>query len=216
MNTMTKILFAALMSAQSVQAGTAFSDLQSSPFISSKDFSYSEASLPEATPIPADLRDSVSATRGDSEIDTEKAELMAKLALKHGPDFGGQCYNAVWFDVLLKAGFPNDGDVPGTSAYQFAEYAKNNPAWLKAYGMKIIPTPDTLEELPVGSVVVYDPKQEDPYGRAHSAHGHIEVIADRDGARFGCSDACADITGTGAFLAKPEAKEHVTVFMPIK
>jgi len=215
MKTIATMILATLMTQTVYAAGSSFDDLLGAPGISSRDLSDFDASLPEAVPYPADLRDSVS-DRSAGELDTERAELMAKLALKHGPEFGGQCYNAVWTDVLLKAGFPNDNDVPGTSAYQFAEHAKNNPAWLKAYGMKIIPTPDTLEELPVGSVVVYDPGQEDPYGRAHKVHGHIEVIADRDGVRYGCSDACADITGTGAFLAKPAAKEHVTVLVAIK
>ena len=116
----------------------------------------------------------------------------------------------------MKAGFPNDTAAPGTSAYKFAEYAKKNPAWLRNFGLKINPTPETLEGLPSGSVVVYDPGQEDPYGKAHAVHGHIEVIAQKDGASYGCSDACANISGYGAFLAKPAAKQHVTVFVPIK
>lgn len=215
MNTMTKIIFALLFSAQAVQAETAFTDLQSfSAGISSLDL---KAGLPAANPYPADLRDAPARPAGNDDIDAEKAGLMAKLALRHlGRDFGGRCYQAVWYDVLVEAGFPDDNNVPAGSAYKFAEYAKENPAWLKDFKLKIIPTPDTMEALPLGSIIVYDPGQEDPYGRAHPVHGHIEIIADKDGARYGCSDACADIGDTGAFLAKPAAKEHVTVLVAIK
>ncbi|MDD5209857.1 MAG: hypothetical protein PHV36_10755 [Elusimicrobiales bacterium] len=206
------LLLTALFTARPVLARTALGDIQAfAPGISSAE---TAAALPEAKPYPADLRDSL-ADSGD--IDTEKAGLLARLSLKHlGRNFGGRCYQAVWYDVLIEAGFPDDNNVPAGSAYKFAEYAKENPAWLKDFKLKIIPTPDTMEAMPAGSIVVYDPGQEDPYGRAHPVHGHIEVIADKDGARYGCSDACADIGDTGAFLAKPAAKEHVTVFVPIK
>lgn len=216
MNTMMRVIFAALMSAQAAQAKTAFTDIQAfAPGIYSEDLAAFNAEVP--APYPADLRDSLrSKSTNNSDVDAEKAELMAKLALKHlGRPFGGRCYEAVWYDVLLKAGFPNDNSVPSASAYLFAEHAKNNPAWLKAYKLKIIPTPDTLEELPNGSIIVYGPGQENPYGRAHKVHGHIEIIAVKDGARYGCSDACANIKGTGAFLAKPAAKDNVTVLVPI-
>ena len=216
MNTMIRVIFAALMSAQAVQAKTAFTDIQAfAPGLYSEDLAAFNAEVP--APYPADLRDSLrSKSIDNSDVDAEKAELMAKLALKHlGRPFGGRCYEAVWYDVLVKAGFPDDNNVPSASAYLFAEHAKNNPEWLKNYKLKIIPTPDTLEELPNGSVIVYGPGQEDPYGRAHKVHGHIEIIAVKDGARYGCSDACANIEGAGAFLAKPAAKENVTVLVPI-
>jgi len=210
------LLFAALVTAQAVQAKTAYSDLQVfSPGIYSEDLAAFNSEVP--APYPADLRDSlISKSVDNSDVDADKAEFMAKLALKHlGRPFGGRCYEAVWYDVLVKAGFPDDNNVPSASAYLFAEHAKSNPAWLKSYKLKIIPTPETLEGLPNGSVIVYGPGQEDPYGRAHKVHGHIEIIAVKDGARYGCSDACANIEGTGAFLAKPAAKEHVTVLVPI-
>lgn len=215
MKTLT-LIFAVLVSAQAVQARTAFSDMQAfAPGIYSEDLAAFSTEVP--APYPADLRDSLASKSFDnSDVDADKAELMAKLALKHlGRPFGGRCYEAVWYDVLVKAGFPDDNNVPSASAYLFAEHAKKNPAWLKNYKLKIIPTPDTLEELPNGSVIVYGPGQEDPYGRAHKVHGHIEIIAVKDGARYGCSDACANLEGTGAFLAKPAAKEHVTVLVPI-
>lgn len=215
MKTLT-LIFAALVPAQAVQAKTAYSDLQVfSPGIYSEDLAAFNAEVP--APYPADLRDSLAGKSIDnSDVDADKAGLMAKLALKHlGLPFGGRCYEAVWYDVLVKAGFPDDNNVPSASAYLFAEHAKKNPAWLKAYKLKIIPTPDTLEELPNGSIIVYGPGQENPYGRAHKVHGHIEVIAVKDGARYGCSDACANLEGTGAFLAKPAAKDHVTVLVPI-
>jgi hypothetical protein len=175
-------------------------------------FRAAQADVP-AIPVPARAGFDAAA---DPELDTEKAALMQRLALNHGSKFGGSCYNAVWFDVLVAAGFPNDLNVPGTSAYQFAEYAKNNPEWLKAYKMKIVPTPDSIEEMPAGSVVVYDPGQKDPYGSAHRTHGHIEVIADKGGTRYGCSDACADIGGMGPLFADSASKEHVTVLIPVK
>ena len=210
------ILLAALMPAQPVQAKSSYTDLQAyAPGIHLEDL---KAAPMPAEPYPADLRDSMAGKSADfSEIDTEKAELMAKLALRHqGRNFGGKCYQAVWYDVLMKAGFRNDANAPGTSAYQFAEYAKKNPEWLKNFGLKIIPTPETLEGLPSGSIVVYDPGQEDPYGKANAYHGHIEIIAEKNGTLYGCSDACANLAGTGAFLAKAAAKQHVTVFVPIK
>lgn len=218
MKTLTAILLAALVSAQAARAETSFKDLQAfAPGIYAQDLASFNEDLPAARPARSDFRDSVGQAAADQEIDTEKAALMARLALKRvGYQFGGQCYNVVWYDILVAAGFPDDPAVPGTSAYMFAEYAKANPAWLKSFKLKIIPTPDSFEAMPAGSIVVYDKGQQDAYGYAHARHGHIEVIADRDGVRYGCSDACADIGGAGGFLASPEAKERVTVFVPVK
>jgi hypothetical protein len=173
---------------------------------------------------PAPVRDEAAALQvsmrnlgADPDMDLEKAALMQRLALDHGTHFGGHCYNAVWYDVLVKAGFDDGGRIPGTHAYEFAKYAKENRDWfLNVFKMKIVPTPDSIEEMPAGSVVVYDRGQADPYGAASSESGHIEVIADKDGVRYGCSDACAAIGGLGPFLSDAGAKEHVTVFIPVK
>ncbi len=214
MKTLIAIFFLTLPSAQAAHAQTAFAGLlAAAPGLYSRDLASLNDPVPQALPSRAEA----GAAALDAEMDTERAALMAKLALRRlGHDFGGQCYNYVWYKVLVAAGFPDDPEVPGTSAYQFADYAKANPGWLKNFKLKIIPTPDSIEAMPAGSVVVYDKGQQDPYGYANAYHGHIEVIADLDGVRYGCSDACADIGGTGGFLTRPGAKERVTVFVPIK
>ncbi|MCX5785367.1 MAG: hypothetical protein NTX59_06735 [Elusimicrobia bacterium] len=221
MQTLIKAIFTAMISAGAAHAQTALPQLQFfTQGLSVQEFSRSQDYIPISIPSPAGFNASVGAAvkaAADGEIDTDKAALLAELALKHPlNDFHGRCYQAVWYDVLVKAGFPDDPDVPGTSAFQFAKYAKDNPEWLKGFKLKIIPTPDSFEAMSAGSIVVYDPRQQDAYGHANADHGHIEVIADRDGVRYGCSDACADIGGSGDFLAQPEAKEHVTVFVPVK
>lgn len=155
----------------------------------------------------------------DPEMDTEKAALMQEFALEkiNITKGGGGCYAGVWHDVLVRAGFDDGGLIPGTHAFQFAQYAKNNKDWfLNVFRMKMIPTPDSIDEMPAGSVVVYDQGQKDPYGNASADSGHIEVIADRGGVRYGCSDFCADIGGMGPLFADAESKEHVTVFIPVK
>lgn len=155
----------------------------------------------------------------DPEMDTAKAALLQELALERIDITrgGGACYAAVWHKVLVRAGFNDNGLIPGTHAYQFAEYAKNNRDWfLNVFKMKILPTPDSIEEIPAGSVVVYDQGQKDPYGNASPDSGHIEVIADQGGVRYGCSDFCANIGGMGPLFADAQSKEHVTVFIPVK
>lgn len=177
----------------------------------------------EVPEVSAPARASVFAEKSfvavDPDMDAAKAARLQELALKkiHITEGGGGCYGAVWHDVLVKAGFDDGGLIPGTHAYQFAKHAKENPEWfLNVFKMKLIPTPDSIDEMPAGSVVVYDRGQRDPYGRASGDSGHIEVIADRDGVRYGCSDFCADIGGMGPMFADDYSKEHVSVFIPVK
>lgn len=171
--------------------------------------------------IPAPIRDRIAAPEknaaADPDMDTARMELMQQLAIKHGPDSGGHCYNGVWKDVMVPAGFDDGGLIPGTHAYQFAEYAKAHRDWfLNVFKMKMIPTPDSIDEMPAGSVVVYDQGQRDPYGHASAESGHIEVMVDYGGKRYGCSDFCAEIGGMGPMFADAASKEHVTVFVPVK
>lgn len=174
---------------------------------------------PSGTGLGQEAVSSLKNSTIDPELDTAKAALLQQLALEkiNITKGGGGCYGAVWHDVLVKAGFDDGGLIPGTHAFQFAKYAKENRDWfLNVFKMKMIPTPDSIEEIPAGSVVVYDRGQKDPYGTASPDSGHIEVMADSGGVRYGCSDFCADISGMGPLFADADSKEHVTVFIPVK
>jgi hypothetical protein len=216
MKTMT--IAAAVLALSAVSAGAQVSLEQARLF--APRLSATSIEVPEVSaPARAVSFGEKSAVAVDPDMDTAKAARMQELALekisiKKG---GGGCYGAVWHDVLVQAGFDDGGLIPGTHAYEFAKHAKENPEWfLNVFRMKRIPTPDSIDEMPAGSVVVYDRGQRDPYGRASGESGHIEVIADRDGVRYGCSDFCADIGGMGPMFADEYSKEHVSVFIPVK
>jgi len=213
-----KALALLLLALAAAPAGAemAFGELLSSaPGIYSQDIAL--AQLPDPVRAGGErLRDAV-ADRSSTPAgyDAQKAGRLAAIAAERvGYGLKGRCYNWVWKD-LMAAGFPYEETVPDPSAYMFADWAKEDEARAARFGLKVIPTPDSFEEMPLGSVVVYAPGQEFAYGTANPEHGHIEIITDQDGVRYGCSDGCWEVGGRGEFLRAQKAKKDVTVLVPV-
>jgi hypothetical protein len=204
------------LAASPAGAQTSFGELLSAaPGIYSQDISRPELQAPVRAGGDR-LRDAVAdKSAAPTGYDAQKAGRLAAVAAERvGYALKGKCYNWVWKD-LMAAGFPYEASVPDPSAYQFADWARADADRAAAFGVKIIPTPDSYEEMPLGSIVVYAPDQQFAYGTANSEHGHIEVIADQDGVRYGCSDGCWEVGGRGDFLKTEKAKRDVTVLIPI-
>ncbi|MCM2267614.1 MAG: hypothetical protein NDI60_07570 [Elusimicrobiales bacterium] len=222
-----KTLLAALLAAFCAPAGAepAFRELlAATPGIYAQDLPQFSFQAPEAVPALslAGLRRSQDTNleprlQDSSRVnyDAEKARRLAAAAAERlGYGLKGKCYNWVW-KHLMAAGFPYEASVPDPSAYQFADWARQDEARAARFGLKIIPTPDSFEEIPLGSIVVYAPQQQHAYGTAHPEHGHIEIITDQGGVRYGCSDGCWEVGGRGGFLETAGAKRGVTVLIPI-
>ncbi len=223
MKTLTIALFAAIMSVQTAKAETVLSQLQALiPESSSVNLSGADTGPALAT---ADLRKSEDSNiepqiANSFDFDRKKAAQLAALAIeKENVGLNGKCYNGVWKD-LMAAGFTEDAEtpaIPSGSAFEFAVWAKKYPARLENFKLKIVPTPDSYEEIPLGSIVVYAPGFVHANGPASSAHGHIEIItANAGGTLYGCSDGCWTVGGHGNILATQEAKEQVAVLVPVK
>lgn len=203
------------LAASPAGAETAFKELLSSvPGIYSQDIA--SADLPSPVKAGSQLRDAVAGkSAAPAGYDAQKAARLAAVAAERiGYGLKGKCYNWVWKD-LMASGFPYEASVPDPSAYQFADWARADADRAAAFGVKIIPTPDSYEEMPLGSIVVYAPDQQFAYGTANSEHGHIEIITDQDGVRYGCSDGCWEVGGRGDFLKTEKAKKDVTVLIPV-
>ncbi len=129
--------------------------------------------------------------------DATVADKLAKAGLKRdGNSSQHACYKYVKNHIAAGTGKA----VPqtlysteyGASAYQFANWARNNPNDLASLGFKEV-TLGKDELAPKGAIIVWARGQ-----CGYSAvHGHIEVVVD-DGARA-CSDFCGKIpTDCGA------------------
>lgn len=215
-STALKPLAALLLALAASPAGaeTAFRELLSTaPGIYSQDIARAE--LPSPVKAEDRMRDAVASKSAPAGYDAQKAGRLAAVAAERlGYGLKGKCYNWVWKD-LMAAGFPYESSVPDPSAYQFADWARADEGRAAAFGVKIIPTPDSYEEMPLGSIVVYAPDQQFAYGTANSEHGHIEIITDQNGVRYGCSDGCWEVGGRGDFLKTEKAKKDVTVLIPV-
>lgn len=136
--------------------------------------------------------------------DSAFADKLAKAGLKRdGHSSQHRCYSYVKDHLAAATGrsVPQDlySTTYGASAYQFTNWARNNPNDLASLGFKEV-TLGKDERPPKGSVIVWARGQ-----CGYSAkHGHIEVVVD-DGGRA-CSDFCGKIpTDCGA----------PTVFIPV-
>lgn len=117
-----------------------------------------------------------------------------------GYTFGaGNCYLAVWdvFRRALGTGIEKTS-VPVRSAYQFGDWADQNPNDLASV-FKLKKSSGAPENAPLGSVLVYNRGQ----CRHSWEHGHIEIVAPNKKA---CSDYCAPIP---TFCAYPR------IYVPI-
>ncbi|HQY62711.1 MAG: hypothetical protein IPF92_12320 [Myxococcales bacterium] len=136
--------------------------------------------------------------------DSTFADKLAKAGLKRdGHSSQHRCYSYVKDHIAAATGraVPQSlySTTYGASAYQFSNWARNNPNDLAALGFKEVALGKD-ERPPKGSIIVWARGQ-----CGYSAkHGHIEVVVD-DGGRA-CSDFCGKIpTDCGA----------PTVFIPV-
>lgn len=218
MKTAIIALVTLISAAGSARAEEAFGELlAAAPGIYAQDLARFSQAVPEPSPAMAlAAADKSVKSAPDADYDADKAARLAAIAAdRNGYGLKGKCYTWVWKD-LMAAGFPYESSVPDPSAYQFAEWARADEARARAFGLKIIPTPDSFEAMPLGAVVVYAQEQQLPYGFANPDHGHIEVMTDIDGVRNGCSDGCWEVAGRGEFLKTEKAKRDVTVLIPVK
>ena len=98
----------------------------------------------------------------------------------------GRCYEYVWYALKRVTGITESRatqiGVPATSAYQFGDWADQNPsALLNDFGLKKINS--SAANAPVGSVIVWDAGQ----CGFSAVHGHIEIVASPG---YACSDFC--------------------------
>lgn len=216
MKTLTALLILSF-AASGAHAQSAFKELLSgSAVIDSGDIALAQAAPVPANRLPGGLESGFKDAAAMADLDAEKAARLAAIAAER-LDYGlkGKCYAWVWKD-LMAAGFPYEASVPDPSAFQFAVWAKEDAARARAFGVKIIPTPDSYEELPAGAILVYGPGRQFAYGTANDVHGHIEIVTDVGGTRYGCSDGCWELGGRGDFLKTPEGKAGVTVLIPVR
>ena len=142
-------------------------------------------------------------------------KLAAAAAAGNIGAFKGKCYTYVarHMDAAGILGF-NDwvamGIQPGYSAdaADFAVWAAANQEKMRReMKLAILPTPENKEEVPLGSILVYDRG----YCDFSSDSGHIEVLTAQDKA---CSDGCEGLDQK--CFADPDIRAHVHVIVPVK
>ena len=140
------------------------------------------------------------------------AEKLAEISLeKINVPMHNKCYAGVK-EAWGKASIEADPSVPSGSAYMFADWAEENPEKLKKMGLgKLDPLPESFNKVPVGATVVF---ARGVCGMG-SEHGHIEIMADQQGTRYGCSDGCREV-GSNKCLSYEEAKTGVKIYIPQK
>lgn len=140
------------------------------------------------------------------------AERLAEISLeKINIPMHNKCYAGVK-EAWQKASIKEDPSVPSGSAYMFADWAEANPEKLKKMGLgKLDPLPESFNKVPAGATVVF---ARGVCGMG-SEHGHIEIMADQQGTRYGCSDGCREV-GSNKCLSYEEAKAGVKIYIPQK
>ena len=148
--------------------------------------------------------------------DAELARRLAQAAADgNAGAFGGKCYAYVawhmhhagildfngWVDMGIQPGYSDD-------AADFFVWADQNREKMRSeMRLAIVPTPASKEEVPVGSILVYDRGW---CGFSESS-GHIEVLTAPD---WACSDGCESLDNN--CFADASIREHVHVIIPVK
>ena len=124
---------------------------------------------------------------GQGNYDVATAQALADQAFAGNLGYSiGACYEYVWNAlkavVGITEGRADQIGVPVASAYQFGDWADQNPGLLYSdFGLQAINS--SAANAPVGSVVVWDPGQ----CGFSSIHGHIEIVVSPG---YACSDFC--------------------------
>ena len=178
--------------------------------------SVAEVAVPMSAPAPAMKEEPAKAGGIKESYDPELGKKLAAAAEAGNIGvFKGKCYAFVahHMDAAGILGF-NDwaamGIEPGFSdhAADFAVWAAANQEKMRReMKLAILPTPENKEEVPLGSILVYDRG----YCDFSPKSGHIEVLTAPDKA---CSDGCEGLDQK--CFADPAIREHVHVIIPVK
>jgi len=141
--------------------------------------------------------------------------LAAVAEKRNSGAWKGKCYNYVawamhYAGILDFNSWVAMGIEPGYSAdaADFAVWAgKNEEKMRRELKLAILPTPENKDEVPLGSILVYDRG----WCGFSSASGHIEVLT---GPNKACSDNCEGLDQN--CFADPSIREHVHVYIPVK
>lgn len=204
-------------------AALACSPLLLNAQLSEKSFADSLASLKTAdaavpAAVPAAVKEEAPAkTAGVREsYDPELGKKLAAAAEAGNIGvFKGKCYAFVahHMDTAGILGF-NDWAAMGIEP-DFSDHAADFAVWAAANQEKmrremklaILPTPENKEEVPLGSILVYDRGFCDFSPKS----GHIEVLTAPDKA---CSDGCEGLDQK--CFGDPAIREHVHMIIPVK
>lgn len=186
-------------------------------FISSlASLSVAETVVPVSLPAPVKEEASVKTAGVMQSYDPATGRKLAEAAeAGNAGGFSGKCYAYVarHMDAAGILGF-NDWAAMGIEP-DFSDHAADFAVWAKANQEKmrremklaILPTPENKEEVPLGSILVYDRGFCDFSPKS----GHIEVLTAPDRA---CSDGCEGLDQK--CFSDPAIREHVHVIIPVK
>lgn len=172
--------------------------------------------VPEAAPAAVKEEAPAKAAGVKESYDAELGKKLAAAAEAGNIGaFKGKCYAFVarHMDAAGILGF-NDWAAMGIEP-DFSDHAADFAVWAAANQEKmrremklaILPTPENKEEVPLGSILVYDRGFCDFSPKS----GHIEVLTGPDKA---CSDGCEGLDQK--CFADPAIREHVHVIIPVK
>ncbi len=194
---------------RSLENGDSFAKILSSAKVA-------DISVPEAAPVAVKSEATVKTAGVMDSYDSEMGARLAEAAEKGKlGKFKGKCYEYVaWhMDAAGILGFYKWVDMgiqPDYSdhAADFAVWAAKNEEKMRSQmKLAILPTPENKDEVPLGSILVYDRGACD----FSSKSGHIEVLTAPDRA---CSDGCESLDQK--CFADPSIREHVHVYIPVK
>lgn len=179
-------------------------------------FRAAAVTVPEAAPAAIKEEAPAKAAGVKESYDAELGKKLAAAAEAGNIGvFRGQCYAYVahHMDAAGILGFYDwaaMGIEPGFSdhAADFAVWAAANQEKMRReMKLAILPTPENKEDVPLGSILVYDRG----YCDFSPKSGHIEVLTAPDKA---CSDGCEGLDQK--CFADPAIREHVHVIIPVK
>lgn len=186
-------------------------------FISSlASLSVAETAVPVSSPAPFTEEAPAKIAGIEESYDPVMGGKLAEAAeAGNAGAFSGKCYAYVahHMDVAGILDF-NDWAAMGIEP-DFSDHAADFAVWAAANQEKmrremklaILPTPENKEEVPLGSILVYDRGFCDFSAKS----GHIEVLTAPDKA---CSDGCEALDQK--CFADPAIREHVHVIIPVK
>ncbi len=165
----------------------------------------------------AAAKDAASPARPSGPVyDAALARRLAQAAADgNAGGFSGKCYAYVawhmhyagildfngWVDMGIQPGYSDD-------AADFFVWADQNREKMRSeMRLAIVPTPASKDEVPVGSILVYDRG----WCGFSEASGHIEVLTSPD---WACSDGCESLDNN--CFADASVREHVHVIIPVK